>query len=123
MSQLNLGPYPGNDNQVFDRTEVVSYYNKIADNKFATPYSIATVLRRAQRRTIQMGDNRIETVDLTFHIGANNIPSGQLPPKYGDNILDKNGVKWTVLDVEYDTWITRYRVGCKRLNTTTAMAN
>lgn len=102
------------DNQYFDNEETISYFVKTADGTFASAVSIPNCLRRAQRRIIEMGGDRTEYSELTWHLWKANMPS-TLVPKYGDNIQDVAGITWVVLQYEYTSWLTRYPCHCKRL--------
>lgn len=114
MSQLN-SPNIDTDFTLMDHLETISLLVKSADGSFAAALTVQNCLRRAQLRIVELGGDRIETADLTWHLWVKEMPANAPPPKYGDNITDINNVTWVILRVEYASWLTRYRCTCKRL--------
>ncbi len=72
----------------------------------------ARVRNRYDTWKLVASDGRVTAADLVWH-----LPAGQLSdaPRLGDAIVDADGRRWTVLDVQLATLRTRWQCGTRDL--------
>jgi hypothetical protein len=74
---------------------------------------VAHALRRMVRvREIQELDGQYRASDVTWHLPVGEMPSR---PRLGDVIIDAEGQRWTVLDVQKASAESRWRCVCRDL--------
>ncbi len=96
---------------VADGNETVTFRRRGSGSGSDT--SVAGALRRAMSvREAAQSNGRYTASDVTWH-----LPAGELndPPRLGDLIVDNDGGRWTVLDVQSATMQTRWRCACRSL--------
>lgn len=99
------------DYLLFDKKETITYYVKTGENQqFDAPITINNCLRRAQGQTL---DDYSQVNSLSWSIPVVECPSGFVP-KSEDELVGADSTRWIVGDVDYDTWVTRYRVPTKK---------
>jgi hypothetical protein len=122
---MNSNFDPGADfSRVADNTEAVTLLRR-----GATPGNAGTVILHALRRTAQSGEfaakNRDESrryvnsdgqcvaADVDWHLPAAEL---QAPPGIGDAILDGDGLRWTILELELIMLRTRWKCTARELS-------
>ena len=110
--------------RVADNTEAVTLLRR-----GATPGNAGTVILHALRRAAQSGEfaakNRDESrryinsdgqcvaADVDWHLPAAELPA---PPSIGDAILDGDGLRWTILELELIMLRTRWKCSTRELS-------
>ena len=122
---MNMDFDPGADfSRVADNTEAVTLLRR-----GATPGDAGTMILHALRRAVQLGEfaakNRDESrryinsdgqcvaADVDWHLPAAEL---QAPPSIGDAILDGDGLRWTILELDLIMLRTRWKCSARELS-------
>jgi hypothetical protein len=100
------------DWKVVDGTEAVTYFSKTADGTFAAGVTIPNALRRNPSREQITAAGLLGKTAVNFNVWQSQI--GATVPKVNDRITDAAGFKWDVRRVEFQTFLSRYRLTCQR---------
>lgn len=101
------------DYTLFDNLESISYYVKTGEGQFSGPTTINNCLRRAQSLTL---DDYSQVNQLSWSIPK--AECGSIVPKPEDKFTaPSDSTTWIVGDVDFDTWVTRYRVPTRKFVT------
>ena len=99
---------------VVDNLESITFYSRLSDGTYAAGIYVPYCLRRAQRHQFQQGGDWVAVVDMNWHIWRDNLPT--VIPKAQDKIIAIiDNTSWIIAPVNFDTWVTRYALPCKRL--------
>ena len=110
--------------RVADNTEAVTLLRR-----GATPGDAGTMIQHVLRRAVQLGEfaakNRDESrryinsdgqcvaADVDWHLPAAEL---QAPPSIGDAILDGDGLRWTILELDLIMLRTRWKCSARELS-------
>jgi sugar lactone lactonase YvrE len=100
-----------NDWKAFDNTEIITYYRRTATQP--ATFDSGTIVNNALRRVADKHELATLGVQLAVRSLIWHLPQNQvgLPnPKVNDVIQDSSGTRWSVLRVEFDDFVTRFRV-------------
>lgn len=76
--------------------------------------SITNALKRAvSNRDAAMSGGKYRAGDVRWHIAQDELTN---PPAIGSVVIDGDGVEWTVLAVDEQTFTNRWRLWCRRLS-------
>lgn len=103
---------PTNDYQVVDNLETITYYVKISDGVYDSGTTITNCFRRAQGQSL---DDYSQVNSLTWHIWKANAPANFTPKSQDKLYAASDQTTWIVGDVDFATWVTRFRLPCKKL--------
>jgi hypothetical protein len=102
------------DWSVVDDSETVTYFQRTAEAGFATGVSVPNCLRRVTTQDdLALHGALLTRVGLVWHVWAANLPGG-LVPQERDVIQDAASARWSILRVEYQSLLSRYRLTCVR---------
>lgn len=99
------------DWSVIDNLESVTYYIKQSDGTYDSGTLIPNCLRRMQS---QMLDDYSQVNSLTWHIWVDNMPTVFVPKSQDKLTAVNDSTSWIVEPVDFATWVTRYRLPCKK---------
>jgi len=104
------------DWQVVDNLEVVTYLTKTAPDTWNAGASVPNVLRRARDKTFADTGKNLQVQEIVFHAWASQLAAAQVggPPKINDKIVDADGLRYVVKEVQVHCFYTRYRLTCVR---------
>lgn len=109
------------DYGVVDSLETVTYFQRTAEAAFAAGVSVPNCLRRVTTQDnlalhgahLALHGAHLARLGLVWHVWAVNLPGG-LVPQERDVLQDAAAVRWSILRVEYQSLISRYRLTCVR---------
>ena len=99
--------------QTVEWTETVSFYSRTSESTFAAVQTVEYAKRRSPTKDEMSGGGGLfSTVDLVWHVWTSKL--GGIVPKIGDVVRDSSAIRWTVVKVEIQSLIQRFRLSCAK---------
>lgn len=110
---MDLAAILADDWEVMDDVRTVSYLSRTGPSTFATAVSVTDALRRASKKDDQhvaWGSALLAIRRVAWHLWTAKL--GSVVPKTTDVILEADGTRWTVTEVEIMDEGQRWRLEC-----------
>jgi hypothetical protein len=104
-----------NDNLVMDFLGSINYYST-PDGIWPVggPTNVTLILNCLYRVRGKSENDYLEVTTLPIHIWAADLVASGIVPKVFDTVQIADGSYWIIERVDYDSWLTRYRLSTKR---------